>query len=56
MDDNVEEGDEKDDIGVAENEVEVDDVEEVVRSQDREPHLVRARPVEMHLEISQEPF
>ena len=33
-----------------------DDVEEENRSQDEEAHLVRACAVEMHLDMSQEPF
>ena len=40
---NVQEDDEKDDnVEVAEDEVEVDDVEEEDRSQDRDPRFVRA--------------
>ena len=33
-----------------------DDVQEEDRSQDRDPHFVRACAVEMHLDIAQEPF
>ena len=33
-----------------------DDVQEEDRSQDRDPHFVRACAVEMHLGITQEPF
>jgi len=65
MIDNVADDDEKDDdvVDVAEDEVEVDDVEdedddveEEGRSQDPDPHFVRACAVEMHLDISQEPL
>ena len=54
---------EDDVVDVAEDEVEVDDVEdedddveEEGRSQDPDPHFVRACAVEMHLDISQEPL
>ena len=38
------------------DDVEEDDVEEEDRSQDLETHFVRACAVEMHMDISQEPF
>ena len=38
------------------DDVEDDDVQEEDRSQDRDPHVVRACAVEMHLDISQEPL
>ena len=48
---------EEDDVEKEENEnVEEDDDEEADRSQDRDPHFVRACAVEMHLDISQEPL
>ena len=49
----------EDDDDVEDDDVEEeedDDVEEEDRSQDRDPHFVRARAVEMHLDISQEPL
>ena len=53
MEDQVEDDDvEDDDV----KEEEDDDVEEEDRSQDRDPHFVRACAVETHLEISQEPL
>ena len=36
--------------------VEDDDVAEEDRSQDRDPQFVRACAIEMHLDVSQEPF
>ena len=54
---NVQEADEKDDnVEVAEDEVEVDDVEEEDRSQDRDPRFVRACAIEMHMGMLQEHF
>jgi len=59
-DDGVDVDDDVDvDVDVEEEEdddVEEDDVEKEARSQDREAHFVRARAVEMHTGISQEPF
>ena len=62
-DDDDDDGDgDDDDVDVEEEEeeedddVEVDDVEEGDRSQDREAHFVRACAVEMYTNISQEPF
>ena len=43
-------------MDVEEEEDEDDDVEEEDRPQDREAHFVRACAVEMHMDISQEPF
>ena len=52
-DDKVEDDDlEKDD----DNDVEDDDVEEEDRSQDRDPHFVRACAIEMHMGMLQEQF
>ena len=54
-DDDVEE--EGDDVDVEEEDDDVEkDVEEEDRSQDWEAHIVRACAVEMHTDISQEPF
>jgi len=46
---------ENDDVKEEDDDVEDDDVEED-RSKDRDPHFVRACAVEMHLDISEEPF
>ena len=45
-----------DDEEEEDDDVEEDDVEEEDRWQDREAHFVRACAVEMHMDISQEPF
>ena len=56
-DDNAEEEVEDDDVEKEEeDDVEDDDVEEEDRSQDRDPHFVRACAVEMHVDISQVPL
>jgi len=47
---------EEDDVEEENENVEEDDVEEADRSQDRDPHFVRACAVEMHVSILQEPF
>ena len=39
-----------------EDKVEKDDVEEEDRSQDREPHFLRACAVKMHMDMSKERF
>ena len=49
-DDDDDDGDDDDD-----DDVEDDDVEEEDRSQDLGPHFARACPVEMHVNMSQEP-
>ena len=51
-------GEENDDVEDEEegDDVEDNDVEEEGRSQDRIPRFVRACAVEMHMEMSQEPF
>ena len=42
--------------GEEDDDVKNDDVEEEGRSQDRDPHFVRARAVEMRVDISEEPL
>ena len=42
--------------GDEDDDVKNDDVEEEGRSQDRDPHFVRARAVEMRVDISEEPL
>ena len=54
-DDDVKGGDDDMKNGDAKEE-EDDDVEEEDRSQNRDPHFVRACAVEMHLKMSQEPL
>jgi len=47
---------EEDDVENDDVEGEDDDVEEEDRSQDRDPHFVRACAIELHLVVSQLPF
>ena len=42
--------------GEGDADVENDDVEEEDWSQDRDPHVVRACAIEMHLDVSREPL
>ena len=47
---------EEDDVENDDVEGEDDDVEEEDRSQDRDPHFVRACAIELNLVVSQKPF